>query len=220
MKRRFDHLRSRDIAAPAGTRHVLQKCRDAPGGFIHLRAFGLPDCADPPEDVGKPGTAVPGLRGKICPAVEGSPLRREEHRHGPPAVLPHRLQGGHIDPVEIGSLFTIDFDADEIPVEDGGDGIVFERLPLHHVAPVAGGVPDREEHGDVPVARAFKCLFAPGVPVDGIVGVLQEVGTLFVDQAVRFSFSVHPGTGARRGTCSCAGRCRLYSTRSTPFMPR
>ena len=61
---------------------------------------------------------------------------------------------------------------------------VLERLVLHHVAPVAGGVADGEEDRPVLVARARERLIAPRVPVDGIVRVLEEVRAGLVGQAV------------------------------------
>ena len=62
--------------------------------------------------------------------------------------------------------------------------VVLERLVLHDVAPVAGGVPDREEDRLVLVPRLGERLFAPRVPVHRVVGVLQEVGTGFLGEAV------------------------------------
>ena len=52
---------------------------------------------------------------------------------------------------------------------------VLERLALHHVAPVAGRVADREQDRPILLARAREGLLAPRVPVDGVVLVLEEV---------------------------------------------
>ena len=53
---------------------------------------------------------------------------------------------------------------------------VLERLVLHHVAPVAGRVADREQDRPVLLAGAGERLVAPGVPVDRVLGVLEQVG--------------------------------------------
>ena len=53
--------------------------------------------------------------------------------------------------------------------------LVLERLALHHVAPVAGGVADAEEDGLVLGAGLLQGLRPPGVPVHRVVGVLQQV---------------------------------------------
>ena len=61
---------------------------------------------------------------------------------------------------------------------------VFEGLALHDVAPVAGGVADAEEDGLVFRAGFFEGFGAPREPVDGIVGVLEEVGAGLVGESV------------------------------------
>ena len=63
---------------------------------------------------------------------------------------------------------------------------------LHHVAPVAGRVADREEDRLVLAARPLQRLVAPGVPVDGVVGVLEEVGARLAREAVHPSTSRTP----------------------------
>lgn len=60
----------------------------------------------------------------------------------------------------------------------------FEGFPFHDVAPVTGRVADGKE--DRPVA--FSCQdegpLIPGLPVDRIVRVLEQVGTLFLGETV------------------------------------
>ncbi len=55
---------------------------------------------------------------------------------------------------------------------------------LHHMAPVAGGISDRQKNGFVFFAGFFKGLFAPGIPVHRVGRMLQQIGTGFVNQAV------------------------------------
>jgi hypothetical protein len=78
--------------------------------------------------------------------------------------------------VEIGALLPVDLDVDEELVHGRRDGLVLERLVLHHVAPVARRVADGEEDGFVLRLRLVQGLGAPGVPVDGVVRVLEQVG--------------------------------------------
>jgi hypothetical protein len=54
----------------------------------------------------------------------------------------------------------------------------------HDVAPVAGGVADGDEEGDVAPPGLGKGLLAPLAPVGGIVGVLQQVGAVGEDEPV------------------------------------
>jgi hypothetical protein len=52
------------------------------------------------------------------------------------------------------------------------------------MAPVAGEVAHGEEDGLVLLSSCCKGLLALGVPVHGIVGMLQEVGALLGEEAV------------------------------------
>jgi hypothetical protein len=112
--------------------------------------------------------------GKYGAAVERREVRSEEHVQRPAAAETQRLHRGHVDAIDVGTLLAVDLDRHEAFVEHARDALVLERLLLHDVAPVAGGVADAEE--DRPVGRAGEreCLFVPGLPVDGIVRVLER----------------------------------------------
>lgn len=47
------------------------------------------------------------------------------------------LYKGHVDLVHVGSLLSVHFDADKVVTQDFANFLVFERLPLHNMAPVA-----------------------------------------------------------------------------------
>ena len=138
------------------------------------------------QQVAERGQPVARLVGKIG-AAEKRPLVRggEEHGQRPAAAaLREQLVRGLVDPVDVGPLLAVDLDVDEQFVHERGRGLVLERLVRHHVTPVAGGVADREQHGPRGLARQRKRLLSPRVPVDGIVGVLQQVGTGFSGKSV------------------------------------
>src|SRR5438132_566247 len=97
--------------------------------------------------------------------------------------------GVHVDRVQIGPLLPVDLHVHEALVHQLGGRLVLERLVLHHVAPVAGGVPDREQDRPVLRAGALERLVAPRVPVDRVVGVLEEVRARLVRQAVHSACS-------------------------------
>ena len=97
---------------------------------------------------------------------------------------------GHIYPIDVGPLFAIHFHRHERAVDDFGDGFALERFALHHVAPVAGGIADGKKDRLVFAASFIESFVAPGVPVDGIVGVLLEVRAFLGDQMIgQISFS-------------------------------
>ncbi len=109
----------------------------------------------------------------------------EHHRHRPAAVPRHRGRGLHVDRVDVRPLLAVDLDADEVLVEVRRRRRVLEGLVRHHVAPVARGVPDAQQHRQSPLARLGKGVLAPLPPVDRVVGVLEEVRGRGGRQAVR-----------------------------------
>jgi hypothetical protein len=91
----------------------------------------------------------------------------------------------HVEAVDVRVLLPVDFHRDEALVHERGRFIVLEGLVLHDVAPVTGRVADGEENRLVLVARALEGIFAPRVPVDRVVRVLEEVGAGFLGEPVR-----------------------------------
>lgn len=60
----------------------------------------------------------------------------------------------------------------------------------HDMAPVAGGIADRKQNGPVQFLRSIQRLPAPGLPVDGIIGMLAQIGARFIGKAVAASEGV------------------------------
>ena len=128
--------------------------------------------------------AVPVDRREVGAGIEGFALRRQEDGHRPPALAGHRLHGVHVDRVDVRPLFAIHLDAHEAVVHELRGRRVLEGLALHHVAPVAGRVADREQDRLVLRPSPVQRLGTPLVPVDGVVGVLQEIGAGGLGQPV------------------------------------
>ena len=82
---------------------------------------------------------------EIGAAVERLAVRRQEDGHRPAAVLGERLHRLHIDRVEVGALLAVHLDVDEEVVHQLCRRLVLERLPLHHVAPMAGRIANRKQ---------------------------------------------------------------------------
>ncbi len=169
--------------------------RDHPGGpelAGHVGRGGddlvaplLPGPLDAQEDPGEAGHS-PGVdRRVIRPAVEWFEVGREEDRHRPAALAGHRLDGRHVEVIEVGPLLAVDLDVDVPLVHQRRDVRVLEALPLHDVAPVAGRVADREEDRPVLRLRLRQRLRAPGEPVDRVVGVLEQVRAGLPGESVR-----------------------------------
>ena len=141
-----------------------------------------PDFMNPADERPK------GLRRDVGPPEEGFQLGSQEHGHGPAPTPGESLQRRHVDSIHVRTLFPIHLDVDEVPVHEVRDAGILEHLPLHHVAPVTRGVADGEKDGTVFFPGQPEGLLAPRVPVHRVVGVLQKVGTLLLDQPVGSAF--------------------------------
>ena len=122
---------------------------------------------------------------EVGSAVERQLLGREEHVQRPAAVAGHRLDGLHVQRVHVGALLAVDLHAHELLVHQHRRALVLEGLALHHVAPVAGRIADRDEQRLVLRAGACQCRRSPWQPVDRVVGVLAQVRGGLVGQCVR-----------------------------------
>src|SRR5205823_10662823 len=157
--------------------------------------------------------AVPRLGRVVRPAEERLAGRRQEDGQRPAAVTGHRGHRVHVDPVQVRALLTVDLDADEALVHQRRGDVVLEGLVLHDVTPVAGRVADREQDRLVLFTRARERLLAPGVPVDRVVSVLEQVRARLARQAIHactvtaWHFPAGPSpffsptSRARRGFC-------------------
>ena len=129
-----------------------------------------------PPGLGDVQHQLPEVIPRVVRAAEERLLvRGHEHRHRPAALAGHGLGGGHVDRVHVGPFLPVHLDRDHVLVEHRGRLGVLERLVRHHVAPVAGGVADREHDGDVAPGGLGEGLVAPRPPVHRVVRVLEQV---------------------------------------------
>ncbi len=147
------------IVLPA--RHGGQPVDDLRRRLHHVQAIVAPGPADLREDIHKRRPAVQRGRREIGAAVEGLQVRRQPHAHRPPAGAGGGLHERHVDAIDVGPLFAIDLDRNEEVVEHAGHPDALERLPLHHVAPVTGGVADGEKDRLAAAARGLERLGDP-----------------------------------------------------------
>ncbi len=159
-----------------------------------------PQRLDPFAELDQAAAAEAVAFGDIGRGEERFPVGGHENAERPAAAAGHHLAGGHVHGVDVGALLAVDLDADEGVVQVAGGFVVFEGFLLHHVAPVAGGVADGQEDGLVLRLGRGEGGLAPGVPLDRVVGVLQQIGAFFVDQAVG-GHGVAP-RGCRSPVCS------------------
>jgi hypothetical protein len=190
------HVVGVDPAGPGAERGhrggVLQQ------GGADLPRLLLDPLLAPPPGVRDRGHHLhePGPR-EVGAAQERVAVRRHEHGHRPAALPGHRLGGRHVHRVDVGPFLPVHLDRDQAVVDQLGGVRVLEGLVRHHVAPVAGGVADRQHHRHVAPPGLRQRLPRPGPPVHRIVGVLQQVGARRVLQPVRHRPIVLPGRRRR-----------------------
>ena len=159
-----------------------------------LGDFGLivlPGVVEKFQNVGKRRQVELAHRREVGAAVKGYTVRGHEEVQRPAALVSQRLEGFHVDAVDVGPFFAVDFNGVEAGVQKLCQLRVFKRFPFHDVAPVASGVADADQHRFVRFFGEGEGLVAPRVPVDGVVGVLQKVGTFLVDQLVGVFWITH-----------------------------
>ena len=164
---------------------------------------GSVDLGQPEQQRAEAGPAVAVLGGKVGAAEERLERRRQKDAHRPAALTAHQLHRRHVDLIEVGALLAVDFDADEVLVQVARDPWILEGLSLHHMAPVAGRIADREEDRLVLPPRPSERLVSPRVPVDRVFRMLAEVGARLVRQAI-----APAPAGAQGGICHSRLPCR------------
>ena len=113
--------------------------------------------------------------GKISAAPERFASWRQEHGQGPAAAFAKSVQSRHINMIDIGALLAIDLDVHEKLVHHGRGRFVLKTFMRHHMAPMAGGIADREQNRLIYRLRFRERRRAPHPPMHGILGVLQKI---------------------------------------------
>ena len=144
----------------------------------------LPRLDDRLEHLAEGRHPVSGPIGEVRAGKKRQAFRCGEHAHRPAPAPGCGLHGLHVDRVEVRALFPVDLHAHEVPVHDlGGDG-VRERLMSHDVTPMARRIADRDKERSIELLRAREGVVSPGVPVDGIAGVLTQIGARLAAEPV------------------------------------
>ena len=161
---------------------------------------------------------VARLGREVRAGVERLAVGRHEDRRRPAAGAGHPDRRLHRHRVDVGPLLAVDLDVHEELVHERGRRLALERLVRHDVAPVARAVADRDEERLVLGPGALERLVAPLVPVDRVLGVLEEVRRRRRREPVHAARRLATGAaqaascgpGARRAALRCT--CLTAST--------
>src|SRR4029077_18952885 len=143
--RGLQHLARQGLARGGDARARLEVLDELPSRGAYLFAPVAPGLGDRDQHLLERGQAVPRLGREVRPAEERLAARLQEDGHRPTALAGQRDDRVHVDRVEVRPLLAVDLYADEALVHHARGERVLEGLALHHVAPVAGGVADREQ---------------------------------------------------------------------------
>ena len=141
--------------------------------------------APPPAPCGSPACPRRVVGREVGAAEERVAVGVEEDGHRPAAVAGHRLHGRHVDLVEVGPLLAVDLDVDEVLVHEGrrSRGSRSTRAPSRGTSGRPSSRSRGRSAGPRSRARAER-LRAPGIPVDRVVRVLEQVGAGLAGEAV------------------------------------
>ena len=216
-RRRLEEAR-RGIGVAGVQPGLLDEPLDEPSaGRLDLDALLAPGTLDALEHLAERRHAVARLVREVGPAVERPAFRGQEDRHRPTPAAGHRLDGRHVDLVEVRPLLAIHLDRHEMLVEVVGRRHILERLPFHDVAPVAGRVADAQEDRPIEQPRPGKRVGPPGRPVDRVAGVLEEIRAGLSRESVRHRAMVRADA---RSTTPSRQRATMTPMSTVPgFLP-
>ena len=169
-----------------------------------------PRLRDGTEHIFEARHAVTWLRRKVRAGIERLPFRCHEHRRRPATRADHPDRRLHRHRIHVGSLLAVDLHVDEEVVHDGSRCGVLEGLVRHDVAPVARAVADRDER-QCPPPCPLERLVAPRVPVDRVLGVLEQIWARSAPKTVHSE----EGTRAAKADAATSGD----AAPSRPQMP-
>src|SRR5262249_42315145 len=138
------------------------------------------------QDVLECRQAVARFLREVGAAEERPPIIvGEEHRERPATTaLRQHLLRDLVDAIDVRTLLAIDFDVDEVVVEDPGGGFVLEAFFMEDGAPVTGRISYAQMNRLFFPTRALESFGSPWIPVNGIVRVFPEIRARLGSEAV------------------------------------
>jgi len=157
---------------------------DLVGLFDHPAPLFDPEPLDDRDQLLHAREAVPGIPGQVGGGEERLSVGRHDDGERPAAAAGHDLAGLHVDVVDVGKFLAVHLHVDEGVIHEGCHLLVLEGFMGHHVAPVARGVADGQEDGLVFRPCPVEGLLPPGVPVHGVVRVLEKVRACLAGETI------------------------------------
>ncbi len=144
-----------------------------------------PQSREREQEPGEAGSPIAVVGREVGASIKGPLVGGQEHGQRPASALTHERDHLLVDRVDVGSLLPVDLDVDEVLVHQRGRARVLEGLVGHDVAPVTGAVAHRQKDRLVLGCGEREGPRAPGVPVDRVVRMLDQVGARGLGELVR-----------------------------------
>src|SRR6478752_9012923 len=93
--------------------------------------------------------------------------------------------------IKVGSFFTVNFYTDKIFIHDFSRCFVFKTFPLHYMTPVTGGISNTYQYWFIFFNCFLQSSITPGIPLNRIVCMLQQVRTGLMNQVIGKIFLLH-----------------------------
>ena len=173
-----------DARARLGQSELAQRLLQRGDVLGHLLGIAVIGVGDGAQHLGEARPSPALLRREIGAAPEGMAVGGQEHGERPAALLAEQGESRLIDGIEVGALLAVDLDVDVEVVHERGRRLALEALMGHDMAPVAGGIADGEQDRLLLGLGLGQRLGSPGLPMHGIVLVLQQIRARLLAQPV------------------------------------
>ena len=151
----------------------------------YLSVLGGPGAGELGQYLLEPRPPELVIRREISARIPGLAIRRQPKRVRPPPLPRKHLRSRHVHLINIRPLLAIDLNRHIKLIEYLRHGLGLERFAFHYVTPVAGGVPDRQEDRLAFLLGLGESRRRPGVPVNRVPRMLQEIRTLLVNKPIK-----------------------------------
>src|SRR3989304_1995022 len=69
-------------------------------------------------------------------------------------------------------------------IHEGGGEFIFKRFMFHNMTPMTGSISNAQKNWLIFCSGTGKSLFSPGIPINWIMGMLEQVRRVFINQTI------------------------------------
>src|SRR5215831_823344 len=188
LRERFD-LRvddgdvERAVGAAEGFR-LRHRIRQRIRRFLQIRAAAFKGINYGQQHAPESRPAKLVLGREIGPSEKRPAIRQQESGQWPAALPRNRADRGLVARIHVRSLVAVDFDRDEVLVDDLRDDGIFVAFSVNDMAPMAPHRADIQQNRFVLLFRTGKSFLVPFIPIDRLMRRGTEIGAGGILQAI------------------------------------